>query len=139
MSGKKLTRHEAREFAFKLLFAREFDSETTPADFYGAFIENTESLTNDYVRDTFIGVCEKKESLDALIEKASTNWKISRMSTSSRSLLRLAVYELTETETPPKVVINEAVEIIKLYDDDSAPSFVNGILNNIARERGLIE
>ena len=60
------------------------------------------------------------------------------MSTATRTVLRLAVYELTETETPPKVVINEAVEIIKLYDEDSAPSFVNGILNRIARERGLI-
>ncbi len=138
MSERKLTRHEARELAFKILFAKDFDLEADAKDFYGAFIENTEEKTNDYVEATVIGVSEKLGEIDALVESSSTNWKVSRMSTATRTVLRLAVYELTETETPPKVVINEAVEIIKLYDEDSAPSFVNGILNRIARERGLI-
>ena len=135
---KKLTRREARELAFKLIFAKEFDPEADTTEFYDKYIENTESLTNSYVYSTFSGVCEAKSELDAEIEGASSSWKISRMSTTTRSILRLAVFELTRTETPAKVVINEAVEIIKLYDDQNAPSFVNGILNNIARSRGLI-
>ena len=138
MGQNKLTRHEARETVFKLLFAREFDLESAPDAIYDAFIDITESKTNDYVHTTFVGACEKIGDIDALIESSSVNWKLSRMSTATKSVLRLAVYEMTETETPVKVVINEAVEIIKLYDDENAPSFVNGILNNIARSRGLI-
>lgn len=138
MSERKLTRHEARELAFKILFAKDFDAQADAKEFYRSFIENTEEKTNDYVEATVVGVSEKLGGIDALVESSSNNWKLSRMSTATRTVLRLSVYELTETETPPKVVINEAVEIIKLYDEDSAPSFVNGILNNIARERGLI-
>ena len=61
------------------------------------------------------------------------------MSTSTRSVLRMALYEMTVCEVPAKAEINEALELIKKYDEDSAPSFVNGILNRIARDRGLIE
>ena len=60
------------------------------------------------------------------------------MSVVSRSLLRLAAYELTETDTPPRVVINEAVELAKTYDDDEGFSFVNGILNRFARDKGYL-
>ena len=135
---KKLTRREARELAFKLIFAKDFDEDADPTEFYENYIENTESLTNEYVRTTFAGVCAAKADLDKEIEAASANWKLTRMSNTTKAILRLAVYEMTNTETPVKVVINEAVEIIKLYDDANAPSFVNGILNNIARQRGLI-
>lgn len=138
MSKNKLTRHEARELAFKLLFAKDFDHESDSAAYYNAYFEDSDELTNDYVHDTFCGVCEKCDEIDSTVESSSVNWKLSRMSTATRTVLRLAVYEMTETDTPAKVVINEAVEIIKVYDDESAPSFVNGILNNIARERGLI-
>ena len=138
MAHRKLTRHEARELAFKILFAKDFDRETDAREFVESFAEITETEINDYISATVSGVSEKLKEIDTLIESSSVNWKLSRMSTASRTILRLAVYELTETDTPAKVVINEAVEIIKLYDDESAPSFVNGILNNIARERGLI-
>ena len=65
-------------------------------------------------------------------------WKIKRMSKVTLSVLRLAVYELKYTDTPPKAVINEAVEISKEYDDEKASPFVNGILNKVARTEGLI-
>ncbi|MBE6540835.1 MAG: transcription antitermination factor NusB [Ruminococcaceae bacterium] len=139
MSGKtRYSRHELREAAFKILFAREFDKETEPAEFYNLFVEDTEQIDNEFVKNTFIGVIEKNAEIDTEIESYSAKWKISRMSTASRSVLRLAVYEMLYTDVPPKVAINEAVELVKIYDEDSAPSFVNGILNKIARERGLI-
>ena len=61
------------------------------------------------------------------------------MSTATRTILRLAVYEMTKIDVPAKVVLNEAVEIIKVYDEETAPAFVNGILNKIARSHGLIK
>jgi len=136
---KKLSRRQCRELIFKLLFAKEFDREADPAAFYEALIEETEEPTAEYVKNVFVGVCESLSELDGEIEGASVRWKLSRMSTATRSVLRMAVYEMTVCEVPPKAEINEAVEIIKQYDEDSAPSFVNGILNKIARDRGLIE
>lgn len=135
----KLSRHEAREIVFQLLFAKEFDREADPIGFYAAHAENSETEYNDYIRTTFLGVCEKQPELDPVIEAASIKWKMSRMSTATRSVLRLAVYELTCTDVPAKVVLNEAVEIIKKFDAENAPAFVNGILNKIARDATKID
>jgi len=137
--NKKLSRHECRELIFKLLFAKEFDRDADPGTYYTDYTENAEEPTADYVKDVFLGVCASLPALDCEIEAASDNWKLARMSTATRSVLRMAVYEMTQADVPPKVAINEALELIKLYDEDSAPKFVNGILNKIARERGLIE
>ena len=136
---KKLSRRECRELIFKLLFAKEFDREADPEAFYRDYIENTEEPTAEYVENVFTGVCAALPKLDAELEAAAVRWKLSRMSTSTRSVLRMALYEMTVCEVPAKAEINEALELIKKYDEDSAPSFVNGILNRIARDRGLIE
>ena len=140
MSDKpKLSRHEAREIVFQLLFAKEFDKEADPVEFYDNHADNSETEYNDYIISTFLGVCEKQPELDPAIEAASIKWKMSRMSTATRSVLRLAVYELTCTDVPAKVVLNEAVEIIKKFDAENAPAFVNGILNKIARDNTKID
>ncbi len=131
-------RHENREKAFTLLFAKEFDLDTNAVDFYSSYIENNDVSFSDYVKSTFIGVCEQREALDREIEEVSVKWKISRMAVVTRTILRLAVYEMENSKVPVKVIINEAIEIAKMYDDDNAPGFINGILNKIARNRGLI-
>lgn len=135
----KLSRHQCREQIFKLLFAKDFDKETSASDFYDIQTAESDEPTNENIRETFLAVCEKAEEIDAQIEAVSVKWKVSRMSTATRSMLRLAVYEMLIGGVPAKVVINEALEIIKLYDDDSAPAFINGILNKIARTNNLIE
>ena len=140
MSDKpKLSRHAAREIAFQLLFAKEFDKEADTLSFYENHADNSETEYNDYIKSTFLGVCEKMPELDPIIEEASIKWKMSRMSTATRTVLRLAVYEMTCTDIPAKVVLNEAVEIIKKFDDENAPAFVNGILNRIARDGSKID
>ncbi|MBP3378195.1 MAG: transcription antitermination factor NusB [Clostridia bacterium] len=140
MSGKtKLTRHQCRELIFKLLFAKEFHKEADPKEYYDSYIEITEEPTAEYVENVFVGVCQCAQEIDAEIEEYSIKWKMSRMSTATRTILRLAVYEMTKIDVPAKVVLNEAVEIIKMYDEETAPAFVNGILNKIARSHGLIK
>lgn len=136
---KKLSRHECREEIFKLIFAKEFDKECSSEVFYNAYAEEFEELRATYIKDTFLGICNSIKEIDSAIEATSIKWKLSRMSTATRSVLRLAVYEMTKTDVPVKAIINEAIEIVKVYDDESAPAFVNGILNKIARENGLIE
>ena len=75
-----------------------------------------------------------RDQIDALINGASENWRISRMATVDRNILRFSVYELVYLDDiPPSVTINEAVEIAKRYGSEDSPSFVNGILDKIAR------
>ncbi|MGN1345621.1 MAG: transcription antitermination factor NusB [Eubacteriales bacterium] len=132
-------RHENRENAFILLFAKEFDREASAADFYNAYLENNGVTFAEYVSDTFLGVCEQQENIDREIEEVSVKWKLSRMATVTRTVLRLAVYEMLYSEVPVKVIINEAIEFAKKYDEENSPGFVNGILNKIARNHNLLE
>jgi len=81
------------------------------------------------------GIAGNREKIDAAIADNSTNWKLSRMAAVDKNILRLAVFELIHREDiPVKVTINEAVEIAKRFGTSESGAFVNGILDNIARE-----
>jgi N utilization substance protein B len=80
---------------------------------------------------------EHQSEIDALIGKASRNWRLERMARVDRNLLRLAVYELKYcSDVPAKVAINEAIEIAKRYGTAESPAFVNGILDRCLEEVG---
>lgn len=81
------------------------------------------------------GVLEKRDEIDALIERSSDNWKIDRMPVVDRNILRVAVYELMyNREVPYKAVIDEAVEIAKLYGAEDSGAFVNAVLDRARKE-----
>jgi len=81
------------------------------------------------------GTQERIKEIDAMIEKHSTNWKISRMTAVDRNILRLATFELLDLrDIPHSVTINEAVEIAKRYGTEESAAFINGILDKIAKE-----
>lgn len=136
--AEQMTRRESREAIFQLLYAREFFRDMEFTEFYAYYSENAEKIYNEFVKSAFFGVCENMEAIDAEIEASSVKWKISRMAKVTRNILRLAVYELTLSDVPAKAVINEALELAKKYDDDQSPSFINGILNKIARDHNLL-
>ncbi len=145
MSGRIITRHEGRVSAYKLLFAREFDKDTELEQFYDRYaydIDGEKRVKTEYSSkftwSLLEGVCSRIDEIDELIELTSRGWKMERMSLTTITALRLGVYELKYTETPAKVVINENIEIVKMFDDENAPAFVNGILNNIGRALGKI-
>jgi N utilization substance protein B len=73
--------------------------------------------------------------IDALLEKHATDWKLDRMAAMDRAILRLAVGEFRATGTPPKVVINEALELAKKYSSEESVSFINGVLDAILKEQ----
>ena len=78
------------------------------------------------------GVLAHQDEIDNRIESHSLNWKLQRMSFIDRNILRIAVFELLYCEEiPPKVSINEAIEIAKTYGDRNSPAFVNGILDQV--------
>jgi transcription antitermination factor NusB len=126
-------RRRARELAIQVLFHLEF----TPGDPRGAFeliCENfpvRESL-KDFALALTLGVSEQKGLLDRVIRKASKNWRVERMSKLDISILRVAAYEiLFRGDIPPKVSINEAVELAKRYGSEESGSFINGVLDHI--------
>jgi len=79
------------------------------------------------------GVCAHRQEIDRRIEATSHRWRVERMAKVDRNVLRLAVFELTlNPETPPKVVLNEAIELAKTFGSEESGAFVNGILDKIA-------
>lgn len=133
-----MTRHEKREAVFTLIFESEFQKEKTADELIADAAETRELKPDEYIISATRGVLENITEIDETLAAYAENWKISRMSRVSRSILRLAVYEMVYAKVPPKAVINEAVELAKAYDEKAASGFVNGILNRIAREKGLI-
>jgi N utilization substance protein B len=82
------------------------------------------------------GVLSYRERLDALIHRFASEWPVEQLAIVDRSVLRMALYELgaKESEAPPKVIINEAVELAKVFGGDSSPRFVNGVLGAALEE-----
>ncbi len=86
------------------------------------------------VKEIAKGVFDHLDKIDSLITKASKNWSITRMLSTDRIVMRIAVYELLETSVPTKVAINEAIELAKRFGSEGSGTFVNGILDAVAKE-----
>lgn len=133
MSGMK--RREAREIVLSLLFETEFKDGEQIEEIYELSADNREIPEDEYIKRAYFGVFENKEKIDALIEKSSHGWRTARLTKLSRSIMRLAIYEmLFEEKIPSSVSINEAIELTKKYDDPKAKGFVNGVLNSVKNE-----
>ena len=88
-----------------------------------------------YSREVVLGVWEKKADLDRLIRRSSKNWRVERMTRVDRNILRIAIYEVVyRKDVPPKVSIDEAVELGKRYGTEESGAFINGILDHIYNE-----
>lgn len=133
-----MTKHEKREQIYLLLFETEFNRDKTAEEIINDAIEARDLSANPVIRDTYTDIYRMTEKLDAFIKTYAENWSLERMSPSVRSILRLATYEIMFTDTPPKVAINEALELAKTYDAESSPAFVNGILNKLAKTEGKL-
>lgn len=126
-------RRRARELAIQVLFHMEF-SPDDPEKVFGLICENFASgkSIRPFSRELVWGVCEHRKSIDSLISRSSKNWRLERMSRLDRCILRLSVFEiLFMGDIPPKVSIDEAVELGKRFGGDDSGSFINGVLDNI--------
>ena len=127
-----LKRKEAREQVVALLFEAEFRADEKSEEIYAISSENRDIPADEYIKRAFFGVCENREEIDSLIGAHSHGWKTHRLTRLSRSVLRLAVYEmLFEKDIPYTVSINEALELTKKFDEQKARAFVNGVLNSV--------
>ncbi len=146
-------RRQGREFALKVLYGLpEGVRETVPflEDFWKEFRFREDELgepleesgapishdVRQFTEALAEGVLENLERIDSVIREASLNWSLERMAKVDLSILRLATYELLwMSETPSSVVINEAIEIGKLFGTGESASFLHGILDRIAKSR----
>lgn len=127
------TRRRARECALQLLYMWEFQR-TTDHEGVDVFWKDRkeDESTREFATMLVNGVLAHLDEVDELIKKASLNWRIDRMATVDRNILRLATYELMQVpETPLKVILNEAIELSKRYGSEESGAFVNGVLDKV--------
>jgi N utilization substance protein B len=86
-----------------------------------------------FAKELVCGVMRRRDALDALLAQHAKNWRISRMAAVDRNVLRMAAYELLQTETPVSVILDQAIELARRFGDDPSPAFVNGVLDAVAR------
>lgn len=135
-----MNRRQEREEAFLMLFEAEFDKARGAEDIYGQAKEAREVEESPYVRRVLEGVIAHREELDALIAKHSHGWRRERISNVAGAALLLSCYEILYMEDiPVRVSINEALELMKKYDEDKARVFVNGVLNAISRDETVVK
>ncbi|MFH2039453.1 MAG: transcription antitermination factor NusB [Chloroflexota bacterium] len=127
-------RTRARGVALQALY--EIDMANHPV---GVVLENRleEGTLNDelqdFIRQIVAGVVPIREELDLVIAKYAPEWPLEQIATVDRNIMRIAVWEIAVIgDSPLKVIINEAVELAKLYSSDSAPRFINGVLGSLA-------
>jgi transcription antitermination protein NusB len=135
------SRHRAREHALQILF--QWDMRKIPiADCIRLFNDSLHSdatvptpLKPDSFVDSLVsGTVERQTEIDAMIRRHLQHWRLERMAAVDRNILRLAVYELLATATPPAVVIDEALELARRFSNDEAVQFVNGVLDAAHKE-----
>ena len=128
-----MNRKTARENAFILLFEAACKNDETAEEIFEKATTVRELECDDFVKTVFFGVSENLAVIDEAIEKNLQGWNKTRVSPVSYAALRLATYELMFLDDiPPKVSINEAIELSKKYDDDKAYIFVNGVLHAVS-------
>lgn len=130
-----MTRRQIRENIFKILFKLEFNNVDEMSEQMELSLEDIENISDkdrQYIIDKSNKVIELIGDIDAVIEKISSGWRIGRIGKAEIAILRLAIYEMKyDDEVPFKVAINEAVEISKIYCDEDAKSFINGVLAKV--------
>ena len=128
-----MTRREARELAFVLLFERSF-GELSVKEILEASAEARDVEADDFALRLAEGAEVRFEELDDLIAQNARNWSTERISRVALAIMRLAIYEMQyEENIPVSVSINEAVELAKKYGGDEDASFINGVLGGVAR------
>jgi transcription antitermination protein NusB len=125
-----MKRRKAREKALQALFQIDI-SKTEPKAAIEHVLEGEPG--DDYLSNIVLGVTEQREKIDKLITDNLEKWSIDRLATVDRNILRIAVYELSffQLEIPENVILDEAIEIAKIYGDDQSSKFINAVLSKV--------
>ena len=136
-----MDRHTERKHGFCLVFSLGFKLQDDP-HFLDDYLEHQEiKLTTKnkaFIEKLYIGTVQKIADIDRILLQNLKNWSLDRLNKVDLAILRLAIFEMYFFDTPKKVVINEAVELAKVYSSDEAPSFINGILAGLINDEALM-
>jgi len=131
-------RRSSRELALKFLYQFELNGGDLDEQIK-LFLERNSSQEDvaNFMKELVVSLIDKMEEIDEIIQKFSDHWILDRMTVIDRNILRMGVCELLfNFSTPPKVVINEAIDIAKKYGNEDSPEFINGILDKVYNEIG---
>ena len=131
-------RRSSRELALKFLYQFELNKGDLDEQIK-LFLERNSSQEDvaNFMKELVVSLIDKMEEIDEIIQKFSDHWILDRMTVIDRNILRMGACELLfNFSTPPKVVINEAIDIAKKYGNEDSPEFINGILDKVYNEIG---
>ncbi|MDQ4129768.1 MAG: transcription antitermination factor NusB [Actinomycetota bacterium] len=129
-----LPRHEARRRALEVLYEADVRRRDIADTLQRTISDPHAEPLDDFARGLVEGVAKGCEEIDGLIASHAHGWSVSRMPIIDRNILRLGVYELLDaTDTPPAVVIDEAVELAKEMSTEDSPRYINGVLSAVLR------
>ena len=136
-------RHLSRSIVLQSLFERDFGSKSFD-EAKEIFVRNAKEFAPgmgdfSFMETLLLGVLDKQKDIDLIIEKAAPDWPIDKISFIDRNILRIGLYELLfadRSQVPPKVAINEAIELSKTFGGETSSKFVNGVLGAVYKELG---
>ena len=128
---RSVLREKIMVILYQLDIAKEQKIDVSIDDTIKANVE----IDNEFVKQVVYGCVTYKDKIDNLANKYMTDWTIDRIDKTGAAILRMAIYELTYTDTPEVVVINEAIELSKKYSDDNVRKIINAVLDKIIKEK----
>lgn len=135
------SRHQARQIALQTLYELDFNNQGEQG--WQTIMEKNivdsekEIKEPEFLKNLLTGVLSKKTEIDQIISKVATEWPLEKINLIDRNVLRLGLFELlwgNPEEVPPKVAINEAIELAKEFGNDSSGKFINGVMGTVFRE-----
>ena len=133
------SRHRSRQRALQILFL--WDARRQPVDeaidaYYDTLYSEEHPERDPFVADLVRGTIDHLSEVDGRISRHAEHWRMERMPTVDRNILRLAVYEMTRGGTPAAVAIDEALELARRFSSEESVQFINGVLDAVHRESG---
>jgi len=132
-----MNRHYARVIAMQILYEADFNGRHDIETLVDRHLKNL-SLNGenvDFLKELVFGVSKDIDKLDKIIAEVAPGWPVNQVAIIDRNILRISIYEITKTDIPPKVVINEAVEIAKTFGSETSSRFINGVLGTVYNQK----
>ncbi len=129
-------RSELRQKCMTILYQMEVYDKNKMKYEVDDVIKEVTDIDNEFVKEIVYGVITYKKDIDDLANKYLDGWTIDRLGNTDIAILRMGIFELLYTDTPPVVTINEAIELAKTYSDDNVRKMINGVLDKVYHNKG---
>ena len=136
MASRRKSRQRALQILYQWDMRKQSIDDSIEAFFQTLYSEETpvRPPRDEFLDQLVRGTVEKIEEIDSVITSHAEHWRLERMPSVDRNILRLAIYEMNHTGTPPAVVIDEALELARKFSNEESVQFVNGVLDAVRRE-----